>query len=639
MARRSLTPKPARFASPNSRIRNALTASAERSTNKTSSQYRSLIQPWQQDAFRFYNTLGVIWYAAQFYARLSKLRIYAGVRDDQGEISEVGETDPASELLARVQDPGGGGYSGLIASYGRLRFLTGEGYLTVTTLDGEEQWEFLSCNELRAQPGGGYVRYKAPSLNPEQLVNAPDEDFEPLDEKQAVVWRIWNRSPEFSFLADSPMRGVLDDCEDLLLLQLAVKARAKSRTAGAGILYVPEELSFASPDGLNEEDPAQDPFQTRLQQVMIAPIQDPGQASAVVPAVIRGPAQIGGINAKDALFHLQIHDPLQTYPEEGLRSECIKRIATGLDMPPEILLGVSDSNHWSAWQIDDSTWSAHLQPVAQQFVKNLAAAYLRPAAKKLGLANWDALVVGYDAAEIINHPDRTKDAKDLWDRGAIGYITLRDSAGFDDEAAQTPEEHQEYLARILRDPLELPATDGEQPAGAADGAGNSQQTSATTVEEPPSQEVAQEDAASTETLAAAVRVASLVGAAELASLRTRELAGARLLRWARKECPECVQGIDVPKSLVASAIGRELAVKSEGGVGALVAGGAEGFQELCSSQWGLTREVSARLAALIEKHAGDHLFEGHQVLPAGFQTYVSRLLQVENERASIHAAA
>jgi hypothetical protein len=49
-------------------------------------------------------------------------------------------------------------------------------------------------------------------------------------------------------------------------------------------------------------------------------------------------------------------DPTQLYPETGLRREAVERLAIGLDMPPEVLLGLGDSNHWSAWQVDEQTW-------------------------------------------------------------------------------------------------------------------------------------------------------------------------------------------------------------------------------------------------------------------------------------------
>ncbi len=296
----------------------AVTAAAEKITRPDAPKLRRLNQPWQQEAFGYYNTVGECWYAAQFYARsLAKLRLFPATIDESGQIEPIeNPNDPAAQLLDQIQDPGGG-RSQLLSSYGRLMFLIGEAYLTVTNKNDVQQWEMLSPNELRIQPGAGYQRLRAPGLPVEQLENAPDDAFEPIETEgvnSAVVYRTWRRHPEYSWLADAPTKAVLNLFEELLLLQLAVRARAKSRAAGAGLLYVAEELSFGDPSGKNDDDPKSDTFLRDLEEAMISPVKDPGSASAVVPMVVRGPARIGEVNAKDALFHIQLHDSMETYP-------------------------------------------------------------------------------------------------------------------------------------------------------------------------------------------------------------------------------------------------------------------------------------------------------------------------------------
>lgn len=594
----------------------ALVAAAERVTGLNANKLQRLIQPWQQDAFRFYATLGEIWYASQFYARaLSKLRIYVGEKDAQGEVTEIEDlNNPAIGLLDRVQDPGGG-RSQLLGAYGRLMFLTGEGYLTVTAgVGGEEQWEFLSCNELRVQSDNRYLRVRAPSMNPEELWSIEDDAFEPLPgdgKKTAVVYRMWRKSPEFSYLADSPLRAVLDLCDELLLLQLSVRARAKSRIAGAGLLLVSADLSFPSPDGANDEDPKVDPFQQRLQEVMSAAIRDPGSAAQVVPPVIRVPTEM--IKDGSAVRHIQLHDPTQTYPEEGLRSEIIRRIATGLDLPPEILLGMSDANHWTAWQIDDQTWTAHLQPVAQQLVDDFTSAYLRPAAREAGIQGWESLVVGYDAAEVVNHPDRLKDSVDLWDRGTISSAKLREAAGFNDDDKPTEEEHQEWLAIKLRDPL-LIEGDGAEATPEEDDASE-------VIDEPPSEELLEDEDSPN------VNAAAVVGAAELAFQRARELAGSRLRTRSNghQDCRTDIDGLN--NRLVASALGAERAEKiGSPNARALVAGAGEAFSDVAVS-FGVPEPGARRLATMIEEHAARSLFDANPgLLPPSFRAYVERLL-------------
>src|SRR5262249_26861789 len=151
-------------------------------------------------------------------------------------------------------------------------------------------------------------------------------------------------------------------------------ARARSRLAGTGILAISEDFSHAPLEAQPDEDIDIDPFLADLRDAMLAPISNEGAASQIVPIVVRGPTD--AIN--NGLKHLQIVDPTQLYPETGLRYECIKRIALGLDMPPEILLGLTDANHWTGWIIDDQTWKAHGQPAANQLVGDLTTSYFLP---------------------------------------------------------------------------------------------------------------------------------------------------------------------------------------------------------------------------------------------------------------------
>lgn len=605
----------------------SIVASGVRVTRQGADDFRKLVQPWQQQSMFFYQTVGEAWYAAQFYARaLSKLRIYAARRDENGEVTELEPSDPASKLLSRVQDRNGG-TGQLFASYGRLMFIAGEGYLVVTIdeAEGDEEWEFLSPDELRVMPGGGYARYRAPGISPETLTDAPDDQFVPVegDGKSAVVYRLWRRHPQYSGWADSPMHGVLNLFEELSLLQLAVGARAKSRAAGAGILYVPTELSFGSADSQRNDDPNVDPFQRALQQVMTTAISTPGSASAVAPLVLRGPASIGGIAAKDALFMLQIHDPMQTYPETGLRDECIKRIATGLDMPPELLLGMTDANHWTAWQIDDATWTAHLQPVADQLVSDLNAVYLRPAAKQEGLSDWRDLVVGYDAAEIINHPDRAKDARELNRAGLLkGSVTL-ESAGFNpDTDTMTGDEYEAWLAIQMRDKTFL--LEGETSGGTP--VTQARPESETAPSEGTVNEIQDEE--STESLGASALnpvVLKILAAADMAVERTRELAGSRIRGKAQKceECQPIIQPLD--NGLVASALGHDRVVELCGEQN-LTAGGVVGFRNTLT-RWEIEAPVAMRLSQLVEAHAARQLYEETPApLPQGFAEYVTRVV-------------
>lgn len=611
--------------------KNALTAAGFRISQRDADTMRRLIQPWQQRAFTYYDSLGEIKYAAQFYSRaMSSLRLYIGEVDENDDIVETKNED-VKAYLTRIQDPGGG-RSGLLSAYGRLIFLVGEAQLFVS-MNREtemEQWEMLSTDELRTT-GSGYSRYKAPSLMAEDFKPTSDDGedaYEPIDDDTAVAYRLWKRHPRYSMLADSTMQGVLDLCEELMLLTQAVRARARSRLAGAGLLLIPEEVSPKPPEPVGDEDPLEDIFLEDFTEAMTSPITDEGSAEAVVPLIVRGQAE-----HLDKIRHIQIVDPTQLYPETGLRRECIERIAIGLDMPPEVLLGISDANHWTAWMIDEQTWKGHLQPLAKQLVDDLTAAYLRPSMKADGVEDWEKYSIAYDATDIINHPDRAKDAKDLWDREAISDEALRTAAGFEESDAPDEEEWRRRVGVKIRDgsmatygiPSLKPG--GIEPAEGDIVTADSGSSSAEVVKGPPQEQPAPPSAAPLpETVLGSLNghnASRVLGASDLALLRAREAAGNRVRNLSKRDP-------DMAKAVEGVRAGRVCVVLGQQRVRAL---GIQSELELVRTAhdiildafrvYDLDDEITARLVDLIEQHAALTLYAEQPLpLPTTYTNYV-----------------
>jgi hypothetical protein len=437
----------------------ALTAAATRANRSRATYMRRLLQPWQARALSYYDLVGECWNATQFYSRsLKQVRLYAAVRDEAGELEATDDPEVTQEV-ARIQDPGGGGYSRLMDSYGRLRFLIGEGYYLVTNPDGEdERWEFVSPDELRITGSGTYTRFMAPSLPAEELVDIPDSAFQPVGD-QALIFRSWRPHPRFSLLADSPIRAVLDILEELVLLTLAVRGTAKSRLVRNGILLLPEELSPAAltaSDG-GDEAPANDIFIEDLIEQLLAGITNPGSAASVAPALIRAAG-----DQLDKIKWLQISNPMETYPEEGLRTEAIRRFATGIEMPAEILLGTADVNHWGAWLINEEAARQYIFPVCQDLCDELTAVFLRPVLKAANVPNWEQYVIAYDATAVVAHPDRSADAIAAHDRLVISDQALRNATDFNDSDAPPQDELERRIATKIMDPSAL--TDPYEPA-------------------------------------------------------------------------------------------------------------------------------------------------------------------------------
>lgn len=618
----------------------ALTAASTRVETKNSQDLRRLIQPWQARALTYYDMIGEVNFSSQFYSRtLAKVRLFPAILDENGDPQE--STDPTLvELWNRVQDPGGG-RSELQASYGRLMFITGEGYLTCTPdPDWGEVWEFLSPDELRVQPGGIYTRYRAPQIGTQEYVNAPDLALEPAEgagtaPDEIIAYRLWKKHPRYSWWADSSMHAVLDILEELLLLTLAVRSQAKSRAANNGILLWPNEMALPQLDSQGDEDPLNDPFFETFEESWVAPIANPGAADAGVPLLVMMAADlIAEVNGGPRFLKFDAND---AYAENTMRTELIRRFAMSVDLPPEQLLGMADVNHWSGWLIDEQTWKAHLMPVTQQMCNDFNSAYLRPAAREEGFADWKHVVIGYDATEVINHPDRGKDAKDLFDDGELSGEAYRDAKGFEEDDAPDEAERARYVGIKTRDsslawfgiPSIRPGGLEPTPGEIESTAGNDSVSAgpATGAEVEPGPPPAGEPDPREPVTAAALNAARIIGAAEVAVDRCRELAGAKIVTRVRNaKCADCLAQINgVAPALVASALGIETLVSlGTPSPSELVAGGARSFVA-SAPRFGLNGHAG-ELGELIEQHAAATLALAEPPeLPQAFHDLLKRI--------------
>lgn len=547
------------------RARQSLTASGERVTAKRAHEAARINSSWQRRSFMYYDALGEIKYAAAFYARLSKLELYVGewTVDANGERSlQPTKNERARAALDRIRDPGGSGSrSGLLGSYGRIKFLAGEGYLFFTKDDdGIEKWEFLSTSEIRLNPLGtdggraSYQRVRAPSLAPEEYRDPGEDEWDDVQAQEAIAYRFWRRHPQYSEWPDSPMKGVLDVCEELLIADREVRANSLSRLAGNGILFLDDRISELPPQPLEGADPdddvASDPWLDDLTAAMLEPMQDEGAAERVVPLVTRVTVPLEpGLKLQDCIHHLRLVDASQLDAARGKRLEAIQRIALGLEMPAEVLTGLSNANHWTAWEISDDAWE-HLEPFAQELVDDLTSGYLLPTLKADGLPDWDNFSVMYDEARLRTEPEKSKDAKDLHKEGVLSDEALRTATGFTEDDAPSEEERRVWLSVYSRDPgfalgddprgsVGEPSariTESESPAAGApalDG-GETTGTPAGSQQEvqkgPPQQGKAPQEPPVT---SSALLEAHVLGACSVALTRARKVASNRVLSRAK----------------------------------------------------------------------------------------------------------
>lgn len=409
-------------------------------------------QLWQQRVWGYYDEVGEIHFPARYMANaLAKIRLVAAeIVNNEDDNAESNNPDPIKQPVpTKNQDVQGavnalkspkGGQSGLLRMMCLNLFVAAECFLIGSEGATGQNWEALSVDELWIQPGQKIpVRRPNPIATPKPL--PPD----------TLVVRVWVPHPRWSGLADGALRTVMDECEKLLLLTRADKAAARSRFAGAGILFIPNELMPVSqqPAGTanNAVDAAANPIYQNLVDSMIMPIKDESHPSGVVPITIFGPAEYG-----EKIRYLTFDRP-QAARAQQQREESITRIATALDLPAEILTGKADLNHWTAWQVREETFQQHFQPMVELICDALTTGYLLPALLKAGLSQAEAekYIVWYDDSELVVRPDKGETAATLYAENVISAAAYRRETGFAETDAMGDDEYAKRVGLTLLD--------------------------------------------------------------------------------------------------------------------------------------------------------------------------------------------
>ena len=594
---------------PAPRVPNAMTASATRMRTKgDTAYYRRISSSWQYRALSYYDLIGEVRFASQFYAKLlSRVRFYPAILESDGSTTPITDGLPV-ELLNRIQDPGGG-RSQIQYDYGRLMFITGEGALFGSNINtDEERWKFLWKDELRpTDDSGTWVRVAA--------------DGTETDER-GPAYRFWTPHPRRSDEADSPLRPVWDICEELIVLTQSVMGTAVTRMTN-GFITLPQELSFGAAEPIGDEDAENDPFLSDYAEHVQNQKENPASAEAKVPFGLIGPYEF-----LDRVTWIKTHDPATDYMEKDLRIEAIKRLGLSLDFNPEFLLGMTDANHWTALQVVHDQWRTHGVGVAKRFANDVNQSYLRPALRDENYGNWRNVVIAMDDSQVVLSPDRTADADLAYDRGQINDEAYLELKGLEASMGATEEDKRIMLAIKLRDPALLKGTPYEvevpQPAVQPPGPVAAPNSNGNASEGPPPPEAGRTGSRQESMRASA----EILGAAKMSLRRCREVAGARLRR-AQQKCPECREATDgKPNSLVASILGPDQVMQL--GINdpvKLVAGGADGLEEMLL-EIGCDSLQASALKQMIEVYSGRTLFDLHPELPAGFVASVERALEV-----------
>lgn len=383
---------------------------------------------WQKESWELRGQVPEFRFAGDRVARgASQYKLFAAKRPDQpgsepAKIDSGLAYDLCSELFGDIAAT----QQALHRAAQQLTF-NGDSLLVVS--ESEENgltWAAHSIQELTGQGRAWKLNDGIESRN--------------LNEDDVVI-RCWKPDPEYQALADCPAKAVLPIARTLRALGQRAGAEIDSRLAGAGILWLPSEGRVEVQH--DDDDPEADPFADELSDNMLIPIQNPDSAAAVVPMIARFPGEM-----IEKIQHMSFSTPLdEKLPE--METSSIRRIALGMDSPPETLLGMGAANHWTGWLISSEEVTLVTSPTVATICHALTVGFLHPMLQAAGVEDWADHLIWIDASELELRPDKSVDSRELFEKGAVGQETMRRENGFDENDAPSAKEREENLLTKL----------------------------------------------------------------------------------------------------------------------------------------------------------------------------------------------
>jgi hypothetical protein len=436
---------------------------------------------WQSECWDMYDAVGELrYYVGWRAASCSRVKLIPSEIDPNTGLPTGGLTEDANgnlnaeqqRVVEIVMAVAGGALGQAELQKRSAECLTVPGEHWVALLDRGERnpdgtprhsWFALTRDEIKAKAGGGAEI---------ELPDGEKHDYKPGVDG---MFRVWNSRARRAKEADSPVRATLDSLREIVRTTKKIKNADKSRLIGNGIIFLPQELSLPaaqSPVAANQPGaplpvvqgvPAADQLSNLLYNVAKVAVEDEDSQAAFIPVMATVPGE-----HLQKITHLKFGNEI-TDVEIKKRNDAIARLAMGLDVSPERLLGVgTNSNHWSAWQIGDEDVQLHIKPVMQTLCQAIYEQVVKATLQAEGI-DPAKYVLWFDASQLTADPDLTDEAKDASDRGAITNEALRRYYGLSDDDGYdltTLEGAQEWARdAITKDPTLIrelsPLLDGE----------------------------------------------------------------------------------------------------------------------------------------------------------------------------------
>lgn len=426
-----------------------------------------IYENWQEEAWDFYESLGEFNYGVEWFAEaMSRVRLVAAKVTPGGDEPEVLESGPAVDLVSALCG-GTDGQTQMLRSLGVQLSVPGDAFFvgrevtasdfeTGALLDSEPDehgriWTVQPINTMRRSRRSvrnllsRQVRGWELQVDDARWVNLPPE---------SLVCRIWDRNEHYPWRANSPAKAALPIMREIDMYNRYIVATLVSRVALNGMLLIPSEVQL--PANPMYEDSV-DPFVSELIDIMRAAIKNPGSPASAAPMPLRVPSEL-----IDKFTHFTFATPLDQKIFEH-RDQAIRRLATTLNLPAEIITGMGDVNHWSSWQLTEDAIKIHISPKAEIITRALTIGYLHPVMRALNVdlrtADGERIIIWYDTSELTQRPDRSESARALRDMMIISDKATRRENGFDEADAPTDDEVEKMILMKLavQPPTAIPA--------------------------------------------------------------------------------------------------------------------------------------------------------------------------------------
>lgn len=421
----------------------AATATVELGRESAWATWKFANREWQIEAWRLYDIVPELRFLAGWIGdSVSQCRLYVTRIDETGE--ETGEVEDRRISEIGAQPLGSGSQRddnlrllGVDLAVGGEAWVVGEGALT----DDPKNWFVISGSQIHRN--GDLISIRRPlSAGGKVLVLTDGAD---------VLIRAWRPHPNDIWQSDSPTRSAIPALREIELLTKREFAELESRLVGAGVWFLPEGIDFPRGEGDPE---GMTGAMAMLQRAAAENIREQSRASSMVPIIATIPDNL--------LEHLEkFKDPSRFWSQLSeqilpMKEKAIIRVAASFEIPSELLTGLGNSNHWSAWAVSEEGIK-RCRPYLATIADTLTRGFLVPALERAGYADADQYAYAFDVAPLSVRPNRLPEALELWDRFLITDDEAVRAGAFSEEDMPTEQEKLKSLLfrSVAKDPALL----------------------------------------------------------------------------------------------------------------------------------------------------------------------------------------